>query len=166
MRRARSARPPTLTGLRARRRAILRVLDRHGLARREGPVTARRGRTGRSTRDCRGREAPDGVRNGTPDLRRPSEAADDLSAAQRRVQQNTITPAILAGTANRGHSAEARRVPKPRVGSSSLSRATSEFKCRSWPWTSCPILHATTRYTRGLRSRCPVVEMAPVLVRR
>ena len=59
------------------------------------------------------------------DLQSLLEAAGDLSAAERRVQQNTITPAILAGSANSGHSAHVRRLPKPRVGSSSLSRATT-----------------------------------------
>jgi hypothetical protein len=58
-------------------------------------------------------------------LNRPFEASGDLSGAQRRVQLQTITPKILAGSASSGHSAEARRLPKPRVGSSSLSRATS-----------------------------------------
>jgi len=58
-------------------------------------------------------------------LNRPFEASGDVSGAQRRVQLQTITLAILAGSPNSGHSAEAPRLPKPRVGSSSLSRATT-----------------------------------------
>src|SRR5262249_7483576 len=58
-------------------------------------------------------------------LGRSFEAPRDLSAAQRRIQVQTIIPEILAGSPNGGLSAGARRLPKPRVGSSSLSRATT-----------------------------------------
>ena len=84
-------------------------------------------------------------------LESPAEPPGGLSAAQRRVQLQTITPAILAGRANCGHTVEARRLPKPRVGSSSLSRATSEFNLLSASWTSGPFLIATALYTRSLR---------------
>ncbi len=75
------------------------------------------------------------------------------SAAQRRVQLQTITPAILAGSANSGHSAGARRLPKPRAVGSSPTGATSELKCRSCPWTWRPSCVATAMYTRGLPPR-------------
>jgi hypothetical protein len=77
------------------------------------------------------------------DRDRASEAVTSLSDAQRRVQLQTITPEILAGSANCGLRAEARRLPKPRIGGSSPSGATFQLECGLRLWTWCPIRVAT-----------------------
>jgi hypothetical protein len=60
----------------------------------------------------------------------PFEPSRALSDALSGVRLQTITLAILAGSPNSGLSAEAPRLPKPRVGGSSPSRATFELKYR------------------------------------
>jgi hypothetical protein len=79
-------------------------------------------------RDLRGQPAAQQARGGPRCLKRALEASGGLSAALRRVQLQTITRTILAGSPNSGHTVNGRRLPKPRVGGSSPSRATFELE--------------------------------------
>ena len=80
-------------------------------------------------RPSRGRCAGGGISLGSP-----SEPSHGLSHAQVRVQPTDDNSRDCGGTPEPGHTAEARRLPKPRVGSSSLSRATS-FRVQIGLWT-------------------------------